>query len=115
MTIEDLQQLCKTFPGMTEDIKWDDHLCFNVGGKMFMVTSPDRVPQTVSFKTTDEDFETLTQLEGFIPAPYMARYKWVFTDNINRLGKKEWEIYARRSYNLIFEKLPVKLRKEIQK
>lgn len=115
MTIEDLQQLCKTFPGMTEDIKWDNHLCFNVGGKMFMVTSPDSVPQTVSFKATDEDFDALTQRDGFIPAPYMARYKWVFADNINRLDKNEWKTYARRSYDLVFEKLPAKLRKEIQK
>ena len=44
MNIPELQQLCKALPGMTEDIKWENHLCFNVGGKMFLVTSPDNVP-----------------------------------------------------------------------
>lgn len=113
MDIAQLQQLCKTCPGMTEDIKWDDHLCFNVGGKMFLVTSPDSVPQTASFKATDEDFEELTQREGFIPAPYMARYKWVLVDDIKRLNKTEWEKYARQSYQLVHDKLPAKVRREI--
>ena len=113
MTIEELQHICKAFPGITEDIKWENHLCFNVGGKMFIVTAPDAVPHSASFKATDEDFEILTQREGFIPAPYMARYKWVHLDDISRLSKKEWEHYARLSYQLIHDKLPAKERKEI--
>ncbi|MCW4468798.1 MmcQ/YjbR family DNA-binding protein [Flavobacterium sp. MFBS3-15] len=98
---------------MTEDIKWDDHLCFNVGGKMFLVTSPDSVPQSASFKASDEDFEALTQRKGFIPAPYMARYKWVLVDDIKRLSKSEWERYVQQSYQLVHDKLPAKVRKEI--
>lgn len=113
MTIEELQQIARTFPGMTEDIKWDNHLCFNVGGKMFVVTSPDNVPVTASFKASDEDFEELAQREGFIPAPYMARYKWVYVDDINRLSKKEWECYMAASYQLIHDKLPAKTRRQI--
>ena len=113
MSVVELQLLCKAFPGMTEDIKWENHLCFNVGGKMFLITSPDNVPHSASFKATDEDFELLTQREGFIPAPYMARYKWVHVDDINRLSHKEWEKYARLSYEQVFAKLPAKLKKEI--
>jgi predicted DNA-binding protein (MmcQ/YjbR family) len=113
MTIEEIQHICKQFPGMTEDIKWDNHLCFNVGGKMFVVTAPDSVPVSASIKVTDEDFETLTQREGIIPAPYMARYKWVYLDDINRLSKKEWEHYAKTAYQLIHDKLSAKVRKEI--
>ena len=86
---------------------------YNVGEKYFLVTSLDSVPHSASFKATDEDFELLTQREGFIPAPYMARYKWVHVDDINRLGAKEWEKYARRSYEQVFAKLPAKLKKEI--
>ena len=113
MTIEELQTICNTFAGVTTDIKWDNHLCFNVGSKMFLVTAPDNVPHTASFKATDEDFELLTQREGFIPAQYMARYKWVYVDDINRLNKKEWEKYLKLSYQLVHDKLPAKVRKEI--
>jgi predicted DNA-binding protein (MmcQ/YjbR family) len=113
MTIEDLQSICAKFKGMTEDIKWEDHLCFNIGGKMFLVTSPDRLPITASFKASEEDFNELTARDGFIPAPYMAKHKWVFVDNINRLSKKEWQYYARQAYELVGSKLSMKFKKSI--
>lgn len=113
MTIEDIQQICTTFKGVTQDIKWEDHLCFNVGGKMFLVTAPDNVPQTASLKVTDEDFEMLPQREGIIPAPYLARYKWVFLDNINRFSKAEWEHYLKLAYEQVYNKLTAKAKKEI--
>ncbi|MCD6019043.1 MAG: hypothetical protein K0S53_2164 [Bacteroidetes bacterium] len=113
MTIEELQTICKKFKGMTEDIKWEDHLCFNVGDKMFLVTAPDAVPNSASFKVSDEEFDELSQQEGFMPAPYLARYKWVHLDDINRLSKKQWEHYAGQSYKLIASKLPAKIKKQI--
>jgi predicted DNA-binding protein (MmcQ/YjbR family) len=113
MTIQDIQQICEKLPGVTQDIKWENHLCFNVGNKMFLVTAPDSVPCSASFKTTDDDFEALCNRDGFIPAPYMARHKWVHLDNINRLNKKEWEQFINQSYKLVFSKLPAKLRNTI--
>ena len=35
MEIEDKHKICRTFKGVTEEIKWEGHLCFNVGKKMF--------------------------------------------------------------------------------
>jgi predicted DNA-binding protein (MmcQ/YjbR family) len=113
MTIESLQSICKKFKGVTEDIKWEDHLCFNVGGKMFIVTAPDKVPVSASFKASDEDFEELPEREGFIPAPYMARHKWIFVDDIKRFSKKEWERYAKQAYELVAAKLSAKARKQL--
>jgi predicted DNA-binding protein (MmcQ/YjbR family) len=80
---------------------------------MFLVTSPDHVPVTASFKVSDEEFEEVSSRKGFIPAPYLARYKWVFADDINRLSKKEWEYFIAQSYKLIAQKLPSKIKKEI--
>ena len=114
MEIKDIEKICKSFRGVTEDIKWDDHLCFNVGNKMFLVTAPDKVPPSATFKVTDEEFEMLPEREGFIPAPYMARYKWIYVDDISRLSKKEWRQYLKQSYELVFNKLPLKTRKEIE-
>jgi predicted DNA-binding protein (MmcQ/YjbR family) len=113
MTIEQLQEIAKELPGLTYDIKWDSHLCFNVGCKMFLVTAPENVPVTASIKVSDEDFEMLTQREGIVPAPYLARYKWVFIDNITRFNQKEWEHYLTQAYELVFAKLPAKIRKQI--
>ncbi len=113
MDISDLQSICNELPGTTEDIKWEDHLCFNVGGKMYLVTSPDAIPHTASFKVTDEDFELLCAKEGFSPAPYLARYKWVFINDISRIGSSEWKKLIKQSYRLIHAKLPTKVKKEI--
>ncbi len=113
MAISELREICLTFPGVTEDIKWTDHLCFNIGGKMFLVTSPDNVPVSASFKTSDEDFETLSNRQGFIPAPYMARNKWIFVDDIKRFSKREWEKYLKLSYSMIASRLPLCVQKEI--
>lgn len=113
MTIEKLRQFALSLPGATEDIKWENHLCFNVGGKMFLVTSPDSLPVSASFKTDDHDFEELSSREGIIPAPYMARNKWVLVDDLKRLSESEWKERAERSYELVFSKLTKKLQKEI--
>jgi predicted DNA-binding protein (MmcQ/YjbR family) len=113
MTLEDLQAICKKFPGVTEDIKWENHLCFCVGEKMFLVTSLDENPPSCSFKASEEEFEELSVRDGFKPAPYMARHKWVFTDDINRMKKKEWEHYAKESYRLVSSKLPAAMKKKL--
>ena len=113
MTIENLQKICKKFPLVTEDIKWETHVCFSVGGKVFLITNPDNSPVTASFKASDEDFELLPEREGFIPAPYMARHKWIYTDDISRLKSKEWEQYLKSAYELVAAKLPAKIKKQI--
>ncbi|ALW87053.1 hypothetical protein AUC43_19440 [Hymenobacter sedentarius] len=84
MTIEDLQAICQRLPGTTEDIKWDTHLCFNVGGKMYLVTSPDEVPTTASI-APPEAFETLESSPGFSRNKHLVRYGWVNMDNIHLL------------------------------
>lgn len=113
MNIADIQAICSRLTGVTEDIKWEDHLCFNVGGKMFLVTAPDRLPHSASFKTHENDFGELTGKEGFIPAPYLAKHKWVHVDDINRLTKKQWEYYIRESYCLVADKLSAKIKKAL--
>ena len=108
MTLDDIQKICKSLDNVTEDIKWGQDLCFNIGGKMFLVTAPDSIPVSASFKADEETFNELAEREGFKPAPYLARHKWIFVDDINRLSKKEWEKFIYQSYELVKAKLPKK-------
>lgn len=112
MNLEQIRALATSFPAVTEGIKWEDHLCFMVGEKMFLITGfePDA---TVSMKASDEDFEELILRPGIIPAPYMARNKWVQVQERGALSPKEWEHYIRKSYELIGSKLTKKLQKEL--
>ncbi|PCJ84771.1 MAG: hypothetical protein COA57_08645 [Flavobacteriales bacterium] len=113
MTVEDIQQICNKFPAVTEDIKWENHLCFCVGGKIFLILGMDETPVTASFKVLDEEFEEMAARTGFAPAPYLARYKWVWASNIAQLSKKEWEHYIKQSYEWKKTKLTAKVRREL--
>jgi len=105
MTLDELRKLCLSFDDVTEDIKWGHDLCFSIGGKMFLVTSADETPTSASFKVADEDFEIITERKGFKPAPYLARYKWVWVEDINLVSKKDWKLFAKGSYELVRSKL----------
>lgn len=113
MNIEELQTYCKSLPGTTEDIKWGHDLCFCIGAKMFAVTGLKGNPVGLSFKVTDEEFDELSTTNGFIPAPYMARNKWVYLTDTRKIPRKKLEAYIRQSYNLIKDKLPKKILKEL--
>ena len=112
MTTEKLRKYCLSLPGAHEGIKWEDHLCFMVAEKMFLVTGmTDK--SNVSLKVTDEEFEELCEREGIIPAPYMARNKWIAVEKRNALRPKEWETLIAQSYELIKSKLPKKVRESL--
>lgn len=114
MTVEDIQALCKKLNGVTEDIKWGHDLCFCVGGKMFCVVGLDQTPTSASFKVMDSEFDEMSSREGFIPAPYVARYKWVMIKDIKKMGKKDWKYYVEQSYELVKENLPKKIKKQFR-
>lgn len=114
MDFEAAKALCRTFPGCTEDIKWGADAVFSVGGKMFAVSGSE-VPATgMSFKVDDERFLELTDRAGIIPAPYLARAKWVFVENAKALSDKEAAALLRRSYELVLARLTKKLQREIE-
>jgi predicted DNA-binding protein (MmcQ/YjbR family) len=112
MDIETLQQLCRNLKAVTEDIKWDNDLCFSVGGKMFCVSSLE-YPLRISFKVPEEEFDELCSRDGFIPAPYMARAKWVSVTRVTVFTENDWQHYIRQSYELVKAKLTGKVRKEL--
>ena len=109
MNTETLRTFCLALPAVKEEIKWGADLVFSVGGKMFCITSFEE-PFRASFKVPDEAFEELCNREGFEPAPYLARAKWVMVNNDAGLLKKEWETYVEQSYRIVKEKLTKKQR-----
>jgi len=115
MTATEIRKLCLSLNGTTESIKWDDHLCFSIGDKMYLVVCPDHHPVSSSFKTSESLFGSLTTREGIIPAPYMARHVWVYTDDIKRINKKEWKMLIQTAYDQVFQKLPLKTQKKLKK
>jgi len=113
MNVEIIRKICLKFPATTEDIKWGADLVFSVGDKMFCATSFEQ-PFKCSFKVPDDAFDEWSAKEGFIPAPYLARAKWVLVSNEARLPKEEWQALLKQSYNLVVRKLTKKQRSLLQ-
>ena len=114
MTLEEIREFCLALPGTTEDIKWENHLCFNVGQKMYLLTSPDQVPVSATMKVNKEDFTEICNQNSFIPAPYLARYNWVQTSDINLLSDNLCQEMIQTSYELVYEKLKKSEKDKIQ-
>ena len=112
MDTEKLRSFCLSLAGATEGIKWEDHLCFMVGGKIFCITGMDD-SAGVSLKVPEEDFDLLTERDGLVQAGYMARRKWIQVQSRNKLRPEEWEHFLQQSYELVKAGLPKKLQKEI--
>jgi predicted DNA-binding protein (MmcQ/YjbR family) len=96
---------CLSFPGATEQIQWGADLVFKVGGKMFAVAATEPWGHVLSFKCPDEGFAELLEHDGIVPAPYMARAKWVALERFDALMDREIRDRIKTAYELIFEKL----------
>ncbi len=107
-----LFDLCRSLPGVTEDVKWGNDLVFSVGGKMFAVFElPEGRP--LSFKVSPGAFEVLTGQPGIRPAPYMAKHGWVSLETCEVLPSEMIEDLLQESHALVAAKLPRKLRREL--
>jgi predicted DNA-binding protein (MmcQ/YjbR family) len=114
MTLDALRTYCLSFPGATEDIKWGADLTFCVGAKMFAITSVGTAyPEWLSLKVTAEAFVEYTEHSGIIPSPYLARYKWISIKEFDSVSDKELKELIGMSYQLVYEKLPSKVKKGI--
>lgn len=106
MNLEWIRAYCLSFAGATEQIQWGSDLLFKVAGKMFAATALEPSRVVLSFKARDEEFAELTERPGIIPAPYLARAKWVALERFSALRRTEYETLLRTSYDLVVEKLP---------
>jgi len=88
-------------------------LCFCVGAKLFCVTGVDSSDSGMSLKCSPEKFNELIEREGIGPAAYVGRYKWVHIANLDAVTPEELNSLIRKSYELVFDKLPPKIKKTI--
>jgi predicted DNA-binding protein (MmcQ/YjbR family) len=70
-------------------------------------------PQTLSFRAGDASFDILIKAENIIPAPYLARAKWVYLQKLDALTTKELKAYLTRAHALVAAGLPKKKRVEL--
>lgn len=111
MQLNRLKHLGLSLPHATVVKQWGETLVFKVGGKMFLILSLDcELVEQTYFKVTPANFKRLTDIDGIIPAPHLARASWVSVEDFDALPATELEALIHESYNLIFSALPKKTR-----
>jgi predicted DNA-binding protein (MmcQ/YjbR family) len=113
MNVDQLRKICLGFPGATEQIQWEDNLLFKVGGKMFAVIPLEPARLWLTLKADPEEFAELTERPGVVPAPYLARAKWVAIETAETLPLAEVSALLRKSYELVLAKLPRAIRESV--
>lgn len=110
MNIEWARRFCLSLPHTTETLQWGDHLVFKIGGKIYAMLATGPGGFCMSFKCGAEEFATLTEREGIVPAPYLARAQWVALETEDALPRPEIKRLLGRAYELVLAKLPKDVR-----
>ena len=113
MNIDWIRDLCLSFPQTTEQVQWGDVPVFKVAGKIHALTVLTPAKTWLSFKASPERFAELTERPGIIPAPYLARAKWVALETKDALSTEELALLLRESYDMVVAKLPRKTRETL--
>src|SRR6185295_2251626 len=114
MDHESVRAYCLSLPHVTEDVQWGADLLFRIGNKMFAVLTLEQGHgHCMSFKCTPETFAELTERDGIIPAPYVARYHWVALESFGALKDSELKPLLKTAYELIRDKLPKKVAEQL--
>jgi len=110
MNTDEIRKFCLSFPDATENLQWEDELCFKIGGKIFVLLGLDN--PRLCFKCLPETFAELIEREDIRPAPYVGRYKWVMLDRLDALGNEELRDLIRQAYEMVSAKARAGVRKK---
>jgi predicted DNA-binding protein (MmcQ/YjbR family) len=114
MNLSAIQKFCASLPQAKAEIKWEIDHVFTIGAKMFAVAYANREGEVhVGFKVDDDLFLQFTDRPGFMPAPYLARAKWVRVTDLKAVNDTEMKALLRRSYELVCAKLTRKIQGEL--
>jgi predicted DNA-binding protein (MmcQ/YjbR family) len=105
MNVDSIRRYCLGFPLASENLQWEDDLCFKVGGKIFAILGLESVPPRLCFKCTPEKFAELCEREDIVPAPYVGRYKWVLVQRLDVLGDEDLQDLIGQSYAMVAVKV----------
>ena len=112
--IDWLRPYCLSFPHATESLQWEA-LVFKVAGKIFAVAALEPHNHVLSIKCAAEKFADMVESPGVVPAPYLARAKWIAFESEDAVPHQQLRGLIRESYDLVVAKLPRKAREELAK
>ncbi len=125
MYAERIRAFLLTLPHAVETMQWGANLVFwvgdkAIGGKMFALVNLDdldsdqrhqqKTSAVISYAAGPERYPELLEVEGIVPAPYMARIFWVAAKYWSVFRTADWEKELRAAHQLTLAKLPPRTR-----
>jgi predicted DNA-binding protein (MmcQ/YjbR family) len=115
MTLDELNQFCRTLPATAHVVQWGGSHVGKVGGKVFVIGGRQHDEPTFTFKTSDIAYEFLRDQPGLRPAPYLASrgLKWIQHYQKPGLPDVELRDYIQQSHDIVSLGLSRKKRVEL--
>lgn len=117
MTRDDYNDFCRSLTATTFVNQWGNADVWKVGGKVFAIGHDNEVTGLAVFsvKVAPEDFELLSQQEGFQPAPYLASrgMKWVQYTGHPAVDDAELHEHLEDSHLIVSQGLSKKKQREL--
>ncbi|PCJ94237.1 MAG: hypothetical protein COA52_05770 [Hyphomicrobiales bacterium] len=123
MTLDEFNDCCGGFTAATKVVQWGGSHVWKIGGKIFAISElgdgGNKVgdgttkPVAIAFKCSDMSYRLLPDIEGIIPAPYLARAKWVRVEADAEFSDEDRQAYMAQAHKIISTKLTKKLQKEL--
>lgn len=115
MIRHEFDRYCSTLKSATHIVQWRGASVWKIGGKIFAIHPDfgDGQEHKLSFKCSDLSYQILCELSGIIPAPYLARAKWVQITTAVAMGDEDIRNYIEDAYGIITKKLTRAKRKEL--
>lgn len=115
MTREEFDTFCQALPATTHVVQWGGASVWKVGGKIFAIIGPwgEGPGQKISFKCSDMAFEILRDQPGIVPAPYLARAKWVQIRDPAALSEDDTRAYIEAAHATVAAKLTRAVKREL--
>ncbi|WP_068087246.1 MmcQ/YjbR family DNA-binding protein [Polycladidibacter stylochi] len=122
MDLQEFDAFCSKLPATTHVVQWGGASVWKVGGKIFAICPQNEAVASengakgfapISFKCSDLAFQILIEQEDVIPAPYLARAKWVKVTSPSALDDTALKDYLRQAHEIIGKKLTKKTQHEL--
>jgi predicted DNA-binding protein (MmcQ/YjbR family) len=110
MDIEMFREYCLSLPGTTEDVKWDDNLCFMIEKKIFVMSSLS--DGNLAMKCNPEEFDELIARDGISQAYHLAKRQWIGLADLEVMPAAELKKRIAESRQMVLDKLPKKVREK---
>lgn len=116
MTYDEFNDFCRALPATTYVVQWGGSHVWKVGGKVFAIGGWQKTDKPAfTFKTSDLNFDVLSEHPGYRPAPYMASrgMKWIQQyDNFDNT-QDQLRYYLKESHRIVSLGLTKKKQKEL--